>query len=412
MTTPVMPARHFARRRSILPRVLLAVAILVPVGVLFAQSWQADSDKLAAARAEQHGLEYLTALQPVINAVADAESIAVGRNNVSFNVIDPAVVNASAVDERLGGELRSSVLWNKIRNDIAVLHNFSLTPALAVEQFSGISQTLLDLSDKVRQTSGLIRDPDPDTYFLEDAATHQLPASIIAAGKYGDFIVIGMGSAPASQATDNANIISAHNALITAATNLGNDVQSAVDATASRTLSADLLDKLDKYRVSIDGLAPLSQTPVAGSTSAQDNAQAAADKANVVQAANALNAVMLEGVGSLLQTRVDSINSHRWLVAGTGLAAVVVALLPLLLLAARRTARIGLPAVAERRGDADRPAGHGQPESALRGRLFADGDDGFAVRHGEPLPSRLAAARQWPDLPAERSGWERTGVPR
>lgn len=414
MTAPVMPARHSARRRSILSRVLLAIAFLVPVSILFVQSWRADSDKVAAARAEKNGMEYLAALQPVINAVADAQSIAIGGNKVSFSVIDPAVATVSEVDERLGASLESNVLWNTIRGKIAAMHTADLKPANAVQLFGAASLLLLQLSDKVRQTSGLIRDPDPDTYFLEDAATHQLPLSIISAGQYGDYIVIGMDSTPASQAADNANIISAHTALLTAAANLGSDVQSAVDATASRTLSADLLDKLDKYRLSIDGLAPTAATPTAGHTSAQDNAQAAADKATVVQAANALNAAMFTALGSLLDTRIQSVSSHRWLVAGTGLAAIVVALLPLILLAMRRTGRVVRPALAERGFDTDRVMpGRGYPETALRGRRLPDDErDRIPNRRGDPLPSRLTAPRQWPDLPAERDRWEHTGVPR
>ncbi|HKD98862.1 MAG TPA: hypothetical protein VKB69_14895, partial [Micromonosporaceae bacterium] len=411
MTAPVMPARHSARRRSIMSRVLLAIAFLAPVSILFTQSWQDDGDKIAAARAEQRGLEYLAALQPVINAVADAQSIAVGANAVSFKVIDPAVATVNEVDERLGASLQSSVRWNTIRNAIATLHSKQLKPADAPGEFGEVTTLLMQLSDKVRQTSGLIRDPDPDTYFLEDAATHQLPASIISAGQYGDYIVLGMGSTLSQQAAANANIITAHTALLTAAANVATDVQSAVDATASRTLSTDLLEKLDKYRLSIDGLAPTAATPIAGHTSAQDNAQAAADKANVVQAANALNGAMFTALGNLLTTRIDSVSSHRWLVAGTGMVAVVIAFIPLLWLAVRRTTgRIARPSPIERGFESDRFAPlRDYTELPLRGSRFPGEDDRIPGRRGDPLPSRLAAPRQWPDVPADRDGWERTG---
>lgn len=414
MTAPVMPARHSARRRSIVSRVLLAVAFMVPVTILFVQVWQTDSDKIAATSTEQQGLRYLAALQPVINAICDVESIAVGGNKVSFSVVDPAVAAASVVDEQIGTTLQTGVLWNNIRVQIANAHNATLSASAAVGTFSQINSLLLQLSDKIRLVSGLARDPDADTNFLADAAGHQLPASVIAAGQYGDYIVIGLPSTGINQAADNADIISARTALIAAADNLGNDVQSAVDATASRNLSVNLLAKLNDYRLSIDGLTP-SNTPVAGHTSAQDNAQAAADKAAVGQAANALNVAMFAAIDGLLDTRIDTVSGQRWPVAATGLLAVVVALLPLLLLAARRSARAPRPAAPERAVDVDtgspgRSGGYAA-DASLRGRRYV-GDDRMPGR-GEPLPSRLGAQhRPWPEAAPEREGWERTGVPR
>lgn len=414
MTAQVMPARHSAARRSVLSRVILAVAFLAPLVMLFAQAWQTDSDKVAAAQAEKRGLQYLSALQPVISAVADTESVAVGGSKPSFDIVDQAVLNASDVDDQLGTSLQTHVLWAQARSDIANLHGQSLDARAWVSRFSTVSTELTALADKVRQTSGLIRDPDPDTYYLQDAAANQLPASIVYAGQYGDYTVIGYTSVGAQMSGDNANIISSRAALITASNNLGTDVQSAVDATASRSLSADLLAKLDAYRLAIDGLAP-AQTPLAGQTSAQDNAQAAADKATVVNADNALNGAMYAALNNLLDARISSVSGHRWLLIGMLALGVVVALIPLVLLLVRRGTRNArsLP-LSDRRAE-DPPARPGAyAESMSRASRYPDGDERLTGRRAaDPLPSRLSAQhRQWPEAVPERQGWERTGVPR
>lgn len=412
MTAQVMPARHSAARRSVLSRVVLAVAFLAPLVMLFVQVWQTDSDKVATAQAEKDGLQYLSALQPVISAVADTASVAVGGGKPSFDIVDQAVLTASDVDDQVGGELQAHVLWAQARSDIANLHGQTFDPRTTVSKFGAVTSELMALADKVRQVSGLIRDPDPDTYFLEDAAANQLPASIIFAGQYGDYAHIGLTSAGPEVAGDNANIIASRTALLTASDNLGTDVQAAVDATASRSLSADLLAKLDAYRLAIDGLAP-AQIPQAGHFSDQDNAQAAADRATVVNAATALGGAMYAALSTLLDARLSSVDGHRWMLVAVLGVGVLVAVMPLVLLLVRRSSKVvrALP-VTERRAD-DPPSRPGaQPEPASRASRFPDGDEPLTGRRADPLPSRLSAQRQWPEVVPERQGWERTGVPR
>jgi len=412
MTAQVMPARHSAARRSVLSRIALAVAFLVPLVFLFVQAWQTDSDKAAAAQAEKRGLQYLSALQPVISAVADTQSVVVGGGKPSFDIVDQAVLNASDVDDQIGAGLQTHVLWAQARSDIANLHGQTLDPRTAVAKFGAVTSELMALVDKVRQVSGLIRDSDPDTYFLEDAAANQLPSSVVYAGQYGDYAHIGLTSVGPQMAGDNANIIASRAALLTASNNLGADVQSAVDATASRSLSADLLAKLDAYRLAIDGLAP-AQIPQAGHFSDQDNAQAAADRATVVNAATALGGAMYAALNTLLDARISSVDGHRWVLVAVLVAGVLIALVPLVLLLVRRSAKAvrALPVTERREDRPSRPGAY--PESASRASRFPDGDERLTGRRADPLPSRLSAQRrEWPEAVPERHGWERTGVPR
>ncbi len=413
MTAQVMPARHSAARRSVLSRIILAVAFLVPLVILFIQAWQTDSGKVAAAQGEKRGLQYLGALQPVISAVADSESVAVGGSKPSFDIVDQTVLTMSDVDDQIGAGLQAHVLWAEARSDIANLHGQVFDPRTALSKFGAVSAELLGLADKVREVSGLIRDPDPDTYYLEDACANQLPGSIVYAGQYGDYAAIGVTSVGPQMAGDNANIIASRAALIAASDDLGADVQSAVDATASRSLSADLLAKLDAYRLAIDGLAP-AQIPQAGHTSDQDSAQAAADKATVVNAATALSGAMYGALGALLDTRISSVSGHRWMLLAVLLVGVVVALVPLVLLLVRRSTKaVRTLSATERRGE-DPPARSGTyADVTSRASRFPDGDEQLTGRRADPLPSRLSAQhRPWPEAVPERQGWESTGVPR
>src|SRR5262249_4262949 len=142
--------------------------------------------------------------------------------------------------------------------------------------------------------------------------------------------------------------------------------------------------------------------------------QAAADKATVVNAANALSGAMYAALDTLLEARISSVGGHRGMLITILVVGVVIALMPLLLLLVRRSTKVVREFPPAERRVADPPARDSEVAGPLaRASRFPAGDERLTARRADPLPSRLAAQHQhWPDAVPERQGWERTGVPR
>lgn len=303
--TPNAPARV-----SLL-RPLLVFALLIPVGVLFGQAWQGQSDRLEFAARERQGIEYLTTLGQVTTALTDAQSAAVAGRPVDRAAVTRAVDAASAVDDRLGEELRTSERWSGLRVKIEALSSVPAgDKARVYDAYGEVTDLLLALYGKVRENSQLIRDPEADTYFLQDGAAEELPESVIAAGRFADLVVLAAARPAAERTAAIADLNAARGAVLDPAADLADGLQSAVDSTESRTLGANLLSRLDRFRRSMDGLATS-----AGSLDGRSPLPAA-DRLNparieVQSAASELSNAILAELDVLIADRQSSIRTER-----------------------------------------------------------------------------------------------------
>ncbi|HKT05809.1 MAG TPA: hypothetical protein VJT31_40380, partial [Rugosimonospora sp.] len=137
------------RGRFIL-RVLLAVGCLVPTGVLFVQFWQSTSDKVAFVARERDGVTYLGALAQLSTALAQADAAASGGDAAPAGALGRAVDTVSAVDLRLGDELRTHERWTDLRGKIGSLPHSGTDPAAADTAYHGVGELLLALYTKVQ----------------------------------------------------------------------------------------------------------------------------------------------------------------------------------------------------------------------------------------------------------------------
>jgi len=247
--------------RVSLLRPLLVFVLLIPVGVLFGQAWQGQSDRLSFASRERQGIEYLTTLGQVTTALTDAQSAAVAGRTVDRTTVARAVDATTDVDSRYGDELRTSERWSGLRVKIEALA--SVPPgdkARVYDAYGEVTDLLLALYGKVRENSQLIRDPEADTYFLQDGAAEELPESVVAAGKFADLVVIAATRPAADRTSAIAELTSARGSVLDPAADLADGLQSAVDSTESRTLGGNLLSRLDRFRRAMDGLAASAGT--------------------------------------------------------------------------------------------------------------------------------------------------------
>ncbi|MFI5926094.1 hypothetical protein ACIA3K_08890 [Micromonospora sp. NPDC051543] len=338
MTVPAPRAR---RRTSMLGRslpLLLLVALLAPVGTLFASTWRHTGDDRSLADRERLGVEYLRALAPVTETLVEAQTTAVAGRPVPGEPLTRAVEQAAAVDARIGGELRTQERWAGLRAKLEALRDRSpADPEAAYTAYGEVTDLLLALHRKVRESSGLGRDPGADSFFLQDSAGQELPEAVVGAGRLADLGVLAARRPAAERPRSLMEMTGLRVAALAPATDVVDNLRSAVDNSESTDLGANVLTPLDAYQRSVEAMA-LYSTPSASGT--VDQGQLAATALNSRNAARQLQPVILGELDTLLTERIDGLARDRWLAAGAaGVAALVLIWLAVLLIATDRRTR-------------------------------------------------------------------------
>ncbi|MFI6232162.1 hypothetical protein ACIBD9_01205 [Micromonospora sp. NPDC050784] len=339
MTVPAPRAR---RRPSTLGRLLpllLIGALLAPLGLLVTSSWRQTTDDRDLAVRERLGVQYLTALAAVTDALVEAQSNAINGRPVAREALNGAVEQAAAVDARIGGELLSQERWAGVRAKLEALRGRGAAdPEAAYTAYGEVSDLLLALHRKVRESSGLVRDPEADSFFLQDSAGQELPEAVVAAGRLADLGTLVSRRPAAEQPRGLMELTGLRVTALAPAADLVDNLRSAVDGSESTDLGANVLTPLDTYQRSVEALAAFS---VPGKdTGVVNPSQLSAAALNSHRSARQLQPVILAELDALLVERIDRLNRDRWLTAGAGVTAVLLlSWLAALLVAAGRRAR-------------------------------------------------------------------------
>ncbi|MEU8388168.1 hypothetical protein [Micromonospora sp. NPDC048842] len=339
MTVPAPRAR---RRPSTLGRLLpllLIGALLAPLGLLVTSNWRQVTDDRDLAARERLGVQYLTALAAVTDALVEAQSNAVNGRPVAREALNGAVEKAAAVDARIGGELLSQERWAGVRAKLEALRGRNATdPEAAYTAYGEVSDLLLALHRKVRESSGLVRDPEADSFFLQDSAGQELPEAVVGAGRLADLATLVSRRPAAERPRGLLELTGLRVSALTPAADLVDNLRSAVDGSESTDLGANVLTPLDTYQRSVEALAGYSLP--AKETGVVDPGQLSAAAVSSHRSARQLQPVILTELDSLLAERIDRLDRDRWLTAGAGVVAVLLlAWLAALLVAAGRRAQ-------------------------------------------------------------------------
>ncbi|MEU4397993.1 hypothetical protein [Micromonospora orduensis] len=337
-----VPAPRARRRHSTLGRLLpllLVAALLAPMGLLLTQTWQHTGDDRDLAARERLGVQYLRALAPVTDALVDAQSAAVSGRPASGEALARAVEEAASVDARIGVELRSQERWAGLRAKLEALRaRGPADPDAAFTAYGEATDLLLALHRKVRESSGLVRDPVADSFFLQDSAGQELPEAVVAAGRLADLGTLVARRPAAEQPRGLLELTALRVSALAPATDLVDNLRSAVDGSESTDLGANVLTPLDNYQRSVEALAAYSLP--AGGTTAVDAGRLGAAGLNAHTAARQLQPVILAELDALLADRLDGLDRDRWIIAGAVVVFVLLAgWLAALLIAADRRAR-------------------------------------------------------------------------
>ncbi|HEY1486419.1 MAG TPA: hypothetical protein VGF84_09960 [Micromonosporaceae bacterium] len=324
MSAPSHPKRSGRTSTLVLIRALLAIAILVPVSILFVQGWRSASATVATTKTELDGIAFMRSLQPVLTALTQDESIAVSREQV-----DPATINAdmqaaTTSDKQYGDELETHTRWADFVKAVNNLQKLGKLPPIdEYNAYAAVTNLLLDVYERIRDRSGLVRDAEPDVFYLEDAAARALPTAVVDADRFGDSIIVEFPPSVPSAIQSALLNVSTYRALLDRdSDNVGDDVSDAVDATASQTMSQPLLANVDQFRRSIESLEPTLLTPVTPS-SLNDESSALQAKAAEESTATALSGALFDQISTLVIARGNKAKSTERLEVGSLVLAIL-----------------------------------------------------------------------------------------
>lgn len=328
-----VPASRVRRRPAVPGRTLtlvLVLALLAPLGLIFIQAERDFADDHDLVSRERLGVRYLRALGPVTDTLVEAQAIAVAEGAVSRASLAAAIEGVAEVDNAVGDELRTHERWAGLRAKLEALPDRGIgDPEAAYRAYGEASDLLLALYRKVRESSGLIRDPRSDSFFLQDGIGGDLPTATVLAGRLVDLARLSAKRPAAERARVGAELAELRVAALGPATDLVTDLRSAVDSSESTDLGANVLTPLDTYQRSLETFAVYSAPGAGRSAPGTDQLTKAGISAQ--NAAKQLRTVILDQLDALLRERLDTLERDRLLgriAAGTAvlLIAGIVAL--------------------------------------------------------------------------------------
>lgn len=262
MTGPAQRSPRWSNPLGVVLRLLLVGGLLVPATLLFLHTWQSTDERRTTTSQERAGVEYVQTLQQLTVALTTAQSATVAGKSGASDDLNQAVEAVTSVDTRLGDELRTRERWTGIRAKIEALRDRQLTdPEQAYAAYSEITDLVLVLYGKIREVSGLIREPDPDAYYLQDAAVEELPEALVAAGRLADRAIIGASKkGSAERVRAGAELSLAQAALTSPVDDLVGDLQSASNDVEGAQFASDLLGQLDAYQRANETLVAAADT--------------------------------------------------------------------------------------------------------------------------------------------------------
>jgi hypothetical protein len=324
MTVQSRETRGWTGGRRLVLAALLALALLVPLGVLFLDHDRYLGERTSAATQERHGIEYLLSLSQLTIALVDAQSGAVSGAPVSPEVLDRAVADVAAVDDRWGDELRVGERWSQLRDTIErAVSTDHADGRAAYASYQEATDLLLGLHDRLRENAGLVRDPDEDANHLQDAAGRRLPEVIVAAGRLVDLVTLAAGGSAGEQTTSPAEVSVAVDAVTGPVDDLVASIQAALDSTESSGLSSSVLSQYDRFLRAKDGL--LLTVPADGNVAEVDPGLLAFVRAELQAAGDDLFTALLTELDTLVETRVGELTRSRWTAIGAVVLGVLLA---------------------------------------------------------------------------------------
>jgi hypothetical protein len=264
-------------------------------------------------------VEYITALSPLVSALAESESTAIQGVTDPPDSLNAAVSKVSAVDARLGDSLKTKPRWTDLQQKIGKLNGLKGGNTIYAAHVE-VTDLILDLYVTVRRNAKLNRDPDSDISNLQEATAVDMPTTVVRVNRMGDQANLLQSATGAAAASLRIQFGQEVLAVQDSVNELTDNLQAAVDDTSSKTLSGSLVSSLDSFRRGVESMSrgsALTNVNPATISTAQSTLQTAL---------STLSGITLKEMERLLDDRLDSLNYRRTEALIMGLLALLLVL--------------------------------------------------------------------------------------
>ncbi|XVV12485.1 hypothetical protein ACQP2X_48180 [Actinoplanes sp. CA-131856] len=346
--------------------------MLVPTAVLFGRVWTDNADHRDQTELEKKGVEYLTALSPLVSSLAESESTAIQGVAEPPDSLKVAVAKVSDVDNRLGDDLKTKERWADLQQKIGKLAAVK-GPTNVYAAHVEVTDLILELYVTVRRNAELNRDPDSDISNLQEATAVDMPTTVVRVNRMGDQANLLQAAKGPAQANLRVQFGQEVLAVQESVNKLTNNLQAAVDNTSSPTLSGSLVSSLDSFRRGVESMtrgASLTNVNVATMSTAQSTLQTAL---------STLSGITLKEMERLLDDRLGSLNYRRTEAVIMGVLAVLLVL-----------GAVAWPVVSRRReAAAEPPPAPRQPGESTRDVALSQpgGNPGYGTNPYGQIPA-------------------------
>lgn len=174
------PGMKMMQKRKFLHKVLIVIVImLIPIAML-SYFLHVEIEKVADfADGERKGVQYILPLSEILIELTEGTSPDFSSQNIEEQI---KIVEKN--DEKVGAELQTTPIWNELKG-------------LLQKHTPGTRQATIDktleLIAKVGDNSGLVLDPDMDSYYMMDAGIVKYPDILSKTNKLSYLALNGLG---------------------------------------------------------------------------------------------------------------------------------------------------------------------------------------------------------------------------
>ncbi len=351
------------------PRTLGLIGLPVIVAVLFSvalvQSWIASTKDLNFAQAERQGIAYLQPLTEILDKMVDAQSTTVEGGVADSSGLQQGISAVDAVEKKYGDALGSGQRWTDLRGRINTLINQRPSGEPAYRAYTDVVQLVVELINKIADSSNLVLDPVLDSYYLMDATVLRLSEVTVFAGRASDLARLANSvTNPAERAQAETRIGVARYQVARESEGIATGLRKAMDATSSSSLGPAITTQLDTFRSAVDEFVP--PVTLLQDLNQVDTATLALKAGEVREAARKLNTATLTELDKLLESRVNQVGVSRMQTLGLGSLALLFS--ALVLWAMAKGGRREKPVVAPAKDRADSDTAKDRLSEAVRAR--------------------------------------------
>ncbi|HXV94353.1 MAG TPA: hypothetical protein VD813_13695 [Pseudonocardia sp.] len=305
----------------------VALALLVPAGVLFGLLWSRLGEEADRADQALRGVAYLQPVGALVSALADAEAAAARDTAPDGEAIRSAVDEVDAADTAAtaeGDALGVSTRWADLREQALRIADERPVGIEAAARFGELAALGAELAEAVAGSATAAGDGRSDTAALADAASVQLPALVAASGRYVTAVsaaqpVDDVPPDPAAAGREAA----ARERVAVLAQDLDATLRRSVD-TGSPATDQSLVARVGDYRSAVAALVPPDGF-AGGVAGPADPERVRSQQQDLVRTAGDLQRAALAELAVRIEERQSGLTTLRAVAAVAGVSALAVA---------------------------------------------------------------------------------------